>query len=77
MMPDDQDDILRFATSEEILKELQSRFDEMVFIGAMQSTSQTEDLTVSFSGSYHSCVGLIELGRLAIQAGGSSDEEEY
>ena len=70
-------DELQFHTSEDMIKELQSRFDEMVFIGAMQSTSQTEDLTVSFSGSYHSCVGLIELGRLAIQAGGSTDDEEY
>jgi len=68
---------LTFITSEELIRELQSRFDEMVFIGAMQSTSQTEDLTISFSGSYHSCVGLIELGRLAIQAGGSTDDEEY
>ena len=70
-------DELQFHTSEDMIKELQNRFDEMVFIGAMQSTSQTEDLTVSFSGSYHSCVGLIELGRLAIQAGGSTDDEEY
>ena len=72
-MPTDLD----FVPSEELIKELQSRFDEMVFIGAMQSTSQTEDLTVSFSGSYHSCVGLIELGRLAIQAGGNTDDEGY
>lgn len=74
-MPEVPDDHLSFVTSEDILKELQSRFDEMVFIGAMKSTSQTEDLTVSFSGSYHSCVGLIELGRLAVQAGGGDDEE--
>ena len=70
-------DDLSFTTSEAMLRDLQTRFDELVFIGAMQSTNQTEDLTISFSGSYHSCVGLIELGRLAIQAGGSTDEENY
>tara|TARA_Y100000114_G_C11740382_1_gene318592 strand:- start:1278 stop:1499 length:222 start_codon:yes stop_codon:yes gene_type:complete len=68
---------LNFTTTEDLIKELQTRFDEMVFIGAMQSTSQTEDLTISFSGSYHSCVGLIELGKIAIQAGGSGDDEDY
>lgn len=68
---------LNFVTSEDMLRELQQRFDEMVFIGAMQSTNQTEDLTISFSGSYHSCVGLIELGRLAVQAGGDSDDENF
>jgi hypothetical protein len=60
-----------------MIKELQNRFDELIVLGASQRTKQTEDLTVAFSGSYHSCVGLIELGRLAIQAGGSPDDEEY
>jgi len=65
---------LKFVPSEDMLKELQHRFDEMVFIGAAKRTQQTEDLTISFSGSYHACVGLVELGRLAIQAGGAPDE---
>ena len=68
---------LNFVTTEELIKVLQTRFDELVFIGAMHSTSQTEDLTISFSGSYHSCVGLIELGKIAIQAGGNSEDEDY
>ena len=68
---------LQFIPSDDMIKELQRRFDELVVIGASQRTRQTEDLTVAFSGSYHSCVGLIELGRIAIQAGGSSDDEEY
>ena len=65
---------LKFVQSEDMLKELQTRFDEMVFLGASQRTKQTEDLTVMFSGSYHACVGLMELGRLAVQSGGSPDE---
>ena len=68
---------LSFVPSDDMIKELQRRFDELVVIGSAQRTRQTEDLTVAFSGSYHSCVGLIELGRIAIQAGGSPDDEEY
>lgn len=65
---------LNFVSSEELIKELQRRFDEMVFIGASQRTQKTEDLTISFSGSYHACVGLMEMGRMAVQTGGSDDE---
>lgn len=65
---------LRFVASEDMIKELQNRFDEMVFIGASQRTQATEDLTVSFTGSYHACIGLLEMGRMAIQTGGSDDE---
>tara|TARA_Y100000766_G_C18899692_1_gene602727 strand:- start:1725 stop:1943 length:219 start_codon:yes stop_codon:yes gene_type:complete len=65
---------LNFVPSEDLIKELQNRFDEMVFIGAAQRTQKTEDLTISFSGSYHACVGLIEMGRMAVQTGGSDDE---
>ena len=65
---------LNFVSREELIKELQRRFDEMVFIGASQRTQKTEDLTISFSGSYHACVGLMEMGRMAVQTGGSDDE---
>ena len=65
---------LRFVPSEDIIKELQGRFDEMVFVAAAQRTQGTEDLPISFSGSYHACIGLMEMGRLAIQTGGSDDE---
>jgi|TARA_R110002020_G_scaffold197481_9_gene398578 hypothetical protein len=65
---------LRFVPSEELIKELQSRFDEMAFIGAAQRTQKSEDLTISFSGSFHACLGLMEMGRMAIQTGGSDDE---
>lgn len=65
---------LTFVPTEDMLREIQGRFDEMVFLAASKRTSQIEDLTISFSGSYHACVGLIELGKLAIQAGGTEDE---
>lgn len=68
---------LSFTPSEDMLKELQSRFDEMVFLGSSKRTEKTEDLTCLFSGSYHACVGLLELGRQAVQTGGTTDDENY
>lgn len=67
---------LNFVPSEEMIKELQSRYDEMVFLGSAKRTEETEDITVCFTGSYHACVGLIELGRIAVQSGGGSDEND-
>jgi len=58
-----------------MIKELQTRYDEMVFIASSSRTKETEDLLVSFSGSYHSCLGLVELAKIGLQSGGSPDEE--
>ena len=66
---------LKFIPSEDMIKELQARFDEMVFLGSAKRTAETDDLTVSFSGAYHACIGLIELGRVALQAGGGADAD--
>ena len=65
---------LRFVSSEEMIKELQARFDEMIFLGAAQKTQKTEDLTISYSGSYHACVGLVSIAKMAMQTGGLDDE---
>ena len=67
---------LRFTPTEEMIKELQERFDEMIFLGAAQKTQKTEDMTISYSGSYHACVGLVEIARAAMKGGGYQDEEE-
>ncbi len=63
-----------FIPTEKLVKELQKRFDEMIFIAASSRTNETEDLVVSFSGSYHSCLGLVRLGEVALQSGASPDE---
>lgn len=67
---------LRFVASEDMIKELQDRFDEMIFLGAAQKTQKTEDLTISYSGSYHACVGLVEIAKTAMTVGGLGDDEE-
>ena len=65
---------LEFVSSKDMIMELQRRHDEMILLGAVKRTGETEDLTVSFSGAYHSCVGLMEIGRIALQAGDATDE---
>tara|TARA_R110002050_G_scaffold188495_1_gene322945 strand:+ start:861 stop:1082 length:222 start_codon:yes stop_codon:yes gene_type:complete len=67
---------LRFTATEEMITELQGRFDEMIFLGAAQKTQKTEDMTISYSGSYHACVGLVEIARAAMKSGGYADEED-
>lgn len=74
MNPEEED--LFDVPSEALIKELQNRFDEMVFLGAMHRTKSSEDITVAFSGSYHAVVGLIEIGKLASKAGGALSEDE-
>ena len=60
---------LDFVTTEDLIIELQRRHDEIVVMGSTKRTGEVEDLTVAFSGSYHACVGLIEVGKLAMQTG--------
>tara|TARA_R100001460_G_scaffold28802_1_gene57514 strand:- start:7288 stop:7509 length:222 start_codon:yes stop_codon:yes gene_type:complete len=67
---------LRFTATEDMIKELQERFDEMIFLGAAQKTQKNEDITISYCGSYHACVGLVEVARTAMKGGGYPDEEE-
>jgi|TARA_R100001460_G_C3431132_1_gene162200 hypothetical protein len=71
-----EDNELFDIPSEAMIKELQSRFDEMVFLGAEHRTRSSEDITVAFAGSYHAVIGLIEIGKLASKAGGALSEDE-
>ena len=71
-----EDNELFDVPAEAMIKELQSRFDEMVFLGAMKLTKKTEDITVAFSGSYHAVIGLLEIGKMASKAGGALSEDE-
>tara|TARA_Y100000592_G_scaffold98280_1_gene170968 strand:- start:375 stop:614 length:240 start_codon:yes stop_codon:yes gene_type:complete len=75
-MSDMDDNELFDVPAEAMIKELQSRFDEMVFLGAMNLTKKTEDITVAFSGSYHAVIGLLEIGKMASKAGGALSEDE-
>ncbi len=47
----------------------------MVFLAANNRTSNVEDVTVAFEGPFHSVLGLVELGRMAVMNGISNDED--
>lgn len=68
-------DPLEYVSTSSLLKELQKRFDDSIFIAAARVTGDAEDLVLSIKGSYHSVLGLSLVARMAAEAGdGSSDE---
>jgi len=67
---------LRFVSTEDMIKELQSRFDETVFMGAARIAQKNEDMTMAFSGPYHACLGLVEIARTAMKTGGFDDDDD-
>lgn len=67
---------LRFVSSEDMLRELQSRFDESVFVASARDAQKTDDLTIAFFGPYHACMGLIEMGKVALRAGAWEDNHD-
>ena len=69
-------DPLEYVPTTSMLKELRRRFDCIVFLGASNRTEDLEDITVGFEGPFHSVLGLIELGKIAVMNGISDDEEE-
>ena len=68
-------DPLEYVATTSMLKELRKRFDSMVFLGASNRTEDVEDITVGFEGPFHSVVGLLELGKVAVMNGISDDDE--
>lgn len=67
---------LRFVSSEDMIKELQRRFDESIFLASARDSQKTDDLTIAFFGPYHACMGLIEIGRVALRAGAWEDNTD-
>ena len=68
-------DPIEYIPSSTLLKELRRRHDTMVFLAANNRTSNVEDVTVAFEGPFHSVLGLVELGRMAVMNGISNDED--
>ena len=74
MESDEDKDELDFVESEKLLAELQKRFDTMVFLACSNRTQSTDDLTLCFGGAFHSIIGLLEVGRIGVEAGGGRSE---
>ena len=66
---------LDFVESERLIAELQKRFDTMVVLGCSNRTRSTDDLTICFGGAFHSIIGLLEVGRIVIEAGGHNESD--
>tara|TARA_R100000808_G_C2095197_1_gene114130 strand:+ start:553 stop:795 length:243 start_codon:yes stop_codon:yes gene_type:complete len=73
---------LEYCSTPSLLKEVQRRFDDSIFIGNSKVTEKSEDYIVSLIGSYHGILGLTVLARMAAEAGDGphdapeEDEEE-
>ena len=67
---------LEFVETSKLLKELQKRMDSMIFLGAINRTAEDDALMFAYCGSFHSCLGLIEVSRLMILAKEGDDEHD-
>ena len=69
----DPDNELSAFTLPQLMQEVQSRMDEMVFLGKINRTSDEEEMMAGFTGSTHSCIGLCEVGKEMIMGRISND----
>jgi hypothetical protein len=67
---------LEFVETSSLMKELQSRMDALVFLGTVQRTDNEDSLIVSFTGSLHACLGLLETGKIMVLSQGADDVGE-
>jgi|TARA_R110002096_G_scaffold18987_3_gene63926 hypothetical protein len=63
-------DSLEFVQSDKMIEELHKRFDTFVLLANANRTDDVDDLTLCFGGAYHSILGLLEVGRIAVDSGG-------
>ena len=60
---------LEYHSSSALLKEIQRRFDDSIFIASSRMTDEAEDIVLSLKGSYHSILGLSVIARMAAESG--------
>ena len=65
---------LTFVGTPALLEELQIRMDSMVFIAQAARTSDEEELTAVFKGTFHSVLGLIEVAKIMSVSGDSRND---
>jgi hypothetical protein len=69
-------DPLEYIETSALLKELQKRFDDSIFIATAKMTGDAEDIVLSLNGSYHSVLGLSMVARMAAEAGDGSHADD-
>ena len=67
---------LNFVTTPELLEEIQTRMDAMIFVGQASRTDDQDELSAVFKGTLHSCLGLCEVSKLMVVSGETKDDDE-
>jgi hypothetical protein len=66
---------LEYVESEKMIQELHKRFDTFVLLAASNRQKDEDDVTICFGGPFHTILGMLELGRMAVEAGEIQGEE--
>ncbi|CAB4140235.1 hypothetical protein UFOVP403_8 [uncultured Caudovirales phage] len=74
MDPRDPSHPLNSYTTDELLKVVGTRYESLVFIATQPKTKSAQDMTFLSVGHYHSCLGLVEIAKMMLTAGGPEDE---
>ena len=67
---------LEFVTTTQLIKELQDRMDHMVLMASSNRSGNEDSFLFSATGPAHSCIGLVEVGRLMLLAGNDRSEDD-
>ena len=70
----DQD--LEFVPTGRLLRELQDRMDSMVFVGSSNRNAKEDAVLFAVTGALHSCLGLLEAGKLMVLSQGGDDDDD-
>jgi hypothetical protein len=52
---------IEYFSTKDLLREIQRRFDDVLFVGYMSKTSDNDHYTFFFKGSCHGVIGLAEM----------------
>jgi len=67
---------LDFVPTGHLLRELQTRMDSMVFVGSSNRSSKEDSVLFAVTGALHSCLGLLEAGKLMVLSQGGDDDND-
>tara|TARA_B100001059_G_C17360157_1_gene344714 strand:+ start:147 stop:371 length:225 start_codon:yes stop_codon:yes gene_type:complete len=67
---------LEFVATTELLREIQTRVDSMIFLADINRSETEDSLLFADKGSLHVCLGLVETGRLMVLAKVGEDDSD-
>ena len=68
---------LELIPLQDLLDELENRYDDMVFVGSMRQTEETEKMDHHFSGDLTRCLGLVDRIKDRIKDSLEGYEDDY